>query len=367
LEAVRRWLQDTAAPWLTNRRSRVTHGAALVLGLSTLALTLAGSGGAATDLSYLAYPDDAGTNGGVLRAAAEAAASEEGAEPALAREEAPFYTHEVQAGDTLFAIAEEYGVSVDYLLWNNPELTADPDLLIVGKNLLVPGVEGIVYDVRLGDTVTDIALTYGIDPATIIDYEHNALDAPDSIIEGMVLVLPGGVPPPPPAPEPEPVAEPAPEPAPAADPPPASGPLPAGIVTPPPPPPPAAVIVPSVGYIWPVAGSLNSYFGPRWGSFHKGIDIGAPSGTPVASAASGQVVLATYRDNGYGNYVIVRHDDGSQTLYAHLSAIWVALGQYVNQGDLVGAVGCTGWCTGNHLHFEIIIGGSPVNPLHYLP
>jgi murein DD-endopeptidase MepM/ murein hydrolase activator NlpD len=79
------------------------------------------------------------------------------------------------------------------------------------------------------------------------------------------------------------------------------------------------------------------------------------------------VVLATYRDNGYGNYVIVQHADGSETLYAHMSAIYVAQGQYVNQGDVLGAVGCTGWCTGDHLHFEIHIGGSPVDPLGYLP
>jgi murein DD-endopeptidase MepM/ murein hydrolase activator NlpD len=79
------------------------------------------------------------------------------------------------------------------------------------------------------------------------------------------------------------------------------------------------------------------------------------------------VVLASYSGYGYGYYVIVRHGDGSETLYAHLSAIYVSLGQYVGQGEIIGAVGCTGWCTGPHLHFEVRIGGTPVDPLAYLP
>jgi murein DD-endopeptidase MepM/ murein hydrolase activator NlpD len=143
--------------------------------------------------------------------------------------------------------------------------------------------------------------------------------------------------------------------------------------TPPPVPPvlaqPAAAPLPpaSASFIWPVAGSVNSQFGPRWGGFHSGIDIGAPYGTAVGAAAGGQVVLTVYSDVGFGYHVVIRHDDGSETLYAHLSAIYVGLGQYVAQGEAIGAVGCTGWCTGNHLHFEVHIGGTPVNPLLYLP
>jgi murein DD-endopeptidase MepM/ murein hydrolase activator NlpD len=116
-----------------------------------------------------------------------------------------------------------------------------------------------------------------------------------------------------------------------------------------------------------VAGSVWGGFGPRWGSFHKGIDIGAGAGTAVTAAASGQVVLSTFSNNGYGSYIIVQHADGSQTLYAHLLERYVALGQYVNQGEVIGSVGCSGWCSGNHLHFEVIIGGFVVDPLSYLP
>jgi murein DD-endopeptidase MepM/ murein hydrolase activator NlpD len=123
----------------------------------------------------------------------------------------------------------------------------------------------------------------------------------------------------------------------------------------------------SVSFIWPVAGTLWGGFGPRWGSFHKGIDIGASYGTPIVAAAAGQIVLSTYSDNGYGSYVIVRHGDGSQTLYAHMSERYVTLGQFVSQGETIGAVGCTGWCTGNHVHFEVHIGGAATDPIAYLP
>jgi len=79
------------------------------------------------------------------------------------------------------------------------------------------------------------------------------------------------------------------------------------------------------------------------------------------------VVLVAYGYYGYGNTVIIRHADGKETLYAHLSQIYVRMGQVVDQGETIGAVGCTGWCTGPHLHFEVRVGGVPVNPLNYLP
>jgi murein DD-endopeptidase MepM/ murein hydrolase activator NlpD len=120
--------------------------------------------------------------------------------------------------------------------------------------------------------------------------------------------------------------------------------------------------------MWPVGGSLNDYFGaPRGGgTYHSGLDIGADSGTPIAAAAGGQVVLAS-SGYGYGNYVIVRHDNGYETLYAHLTEIYVAQGQWVAQGEAVGTVGSTGWATGPHLHFEVRVGGATVDPLSYLP
>jgi murein DD-endopeptidase MepM/ murein hydrolase activator NlpD len=275
-----------------------------------------------------------------------------------AAQQPQFVMHMVAEGDSLGSIAERYSVDTQSLIWNNPETGADPDMLLIGEELVVPSVPGIVYDVRLGDTVSDIAARYSIDSSAIVSYAPNKLEAPDFIVEGMVLLLPGGVPPAPP-PAPEVIVEDAPlpeAPAPAPQ-------LPARA-------PPIAVresaAVYSSGFIWPVNGTMWGGFGARWGSFHKGIDVGAAYGTAVVAAGSGQVVLAS-SGGGYGNYIIVRHGNGLETLYAHLSAIYVGIGQYVGQGEVIGAVGCTGWCTGNHLHFEVYVGGAPVNPLLYLP
>ena len=90
-------------------------------------------------------------------------------------------------------------------------------------------------------------------------------------------------------------------------------------------------------------------------------------GASVVAAASGQVVLTTWDDWGLGYYVVIQHDDGSQTLYAHLSDIYVVQGQYVEQGEAIGALGCTGYCTGTHLHFEVLDQGVRRDPLDYLP
>lgn len=120
----------------------------------------------------------------------------------------------------------------------------------------------------------------------------------------------------------------------------------------------------SSGFIWPVSGTLTSGFGPRWGGMHEGIDISAPNGTPVRAAAAGRVIIAGW-SGGYGNLIVIDHGNGIATAYAHLSAIY-ASGGNVSQGQNVGAVGSTGHSTGNHLHFEVRVNGSPVNPLGYL-
>ena len=118
------------------------------------------------------------------------------------------------------------------------------------------------------------------------------------------------------------------------------------------------------GLIWPVNGPITSGFGPRWGSFHEGIDIGAPCGTPIHAAASGTVIYAGWMD-GYGNFVIIDHGNGLATAYGHQSAIYVSGGS-VSQGQTIGAVGSTGHSTGCHLHFEVRVNGNPVDPLGYL-
>jgi murein DD-endopeptidase MepM/ murein hydrolase activator NlpD len=118
--------------------------------------------------------------------------------------------------------------------------------------------------------------------------------------------------------------------------------------------------------IWPVNGPITSPFGPRWGSFHPGIDIGVPSGTPIHAAAAGTVIYCGW-EQGYGNFVVLDNGGNLATAYAHQSSIAVACGQHVDQGAIIGFTGCTGMCYGPHLHFEVRINGSPVDPMGYLP
>ena len=119
------------------------------------------------------------------------------------------------------------------------------------------------------------------------------------------------------------------------------------------------------GLIWPINGTISSGFGPRWGSFHEGLDIAAPTGTPIRAAASGSVRIAGYT-GGYGNYTCIDHGGGLATCYGHQSQIGVSVGQSVAQAQVIGTVGSTGHSTGPHLHFEVRINGQAVDPMGYL-
>ena len=121
----------------------------------------------------------------------------------------------------------------------------------------------------------------------------------------------------------------------------------------------------SAGFIWPTSGTLTSGFGWRWGRMHEGIDIAAPTGTPISAAASGTVIYAGWM-GGYGNLVVIDHGNGLATAYGHQSSIAVGSGTYVSQGQTIGYVGSTGHSTGPHVHFEVRVNGSPVDPLGYL-
>ncbi len=128
----------------------------------------------------------------------------------------------------------------------------------------------------------------------------------------------------------------------------------------------AARGVSTQGFMWPLNGSITSYYGPRWGRMHTGIDIDGTSGQPIVASKAGRVIVAEYY-GGYGNAIVVDHGGGVATLYGHMSSFNASRGQSVSQGAVIGYVGCTGSCTGDHLHFEVRINGSPVNPLDYLP
>jgi len=127
--------------------------------------------------------------------------------------------------------------------------------------------------------------------------------------------------------------------------------------------PPATI---SAGFIWPVKGIVSSSYGYRKGSFHSGIDIAAPRGEKVVAAKAGVVIYSGRWFRGYGNMVIIEHEDHTITLYAHNSSNLAKKNQRVKQGDPIATVGSTGRTRGTHLHFEIRVGNNPVNPLLYL-
>ena len=121
----------------------------------------------------------------------------------------------------------------------------------------------------------------------------------------------------------------------------------------------------SAGLIWPVQGPVTSPFGWRWGRMHEGIDIGVPYGTPIHAAASGTIIYCGW-EGGYGNLTVIDHGNNLATAYGHQSSIAVGCGQQVTQGQVIGYVGSTGHSTGPHLHFEVRVNGSPVDPMGYL-
>jgi murein DD-endopeptidase MepM/ murein hydrolase activator NlpD len=121
------------------------------------------------------------------------------------------------------------------------------------------------------------------------------------------------------------------------------------------------------GFIWPLNGAVTSGYGWRWGRMHNGIDIDGTSGDPIRASKAGTVFFAGYDDNGYGNHVVISHGGGFSSVYAHATTVMTRAGDSVAQGELIATVGCTGSCTGDHLHFEIRVNGSPQDPMRYLP
>jgi peptidoglycan DL-endopeptidase CwlO len=117
--------------------------------------------------------------------------------------------------------------------------------------------------------------------------------------------------------------------------------------------------------IWPVNGPVVSPFGMRWGRLHAGVDIAVPAGTPIRAADSGRVVLLGWT-GGYGNYTCIAHGSSLSTCYAHQSSYATSNGASVSKGQVIGYIGCTGHCFGDHLHFETRVNGSPVDPMGYL-
>ena len=228
-----------------------------------------------------------------------------------------------------------------------------------------PEVVGVVHLVRRGETVYRIARAYGVDQADLL--EVNGIVDPRQVATGTELFIPGASR----VVDLEEVTGNAP-PRPAASPPPPAGGRPSGSPPAPAPgatapPPPAPVPGARGGTLaWPLKGVLYGRYGVRSGRRHDGIDLAAPEGSVIGAAAAGTVIFAG-EQAGYGAIVILRHDDGLVTLYAHCSAVLVDEGARVGRGQPIAKVGQTGRTSGPHLHFEVREGTRPRNPLLFLP
>ncbi|MDZ7843447.1 MAG: M23 family metallopeptidase [Anaerolineales bacterium] len=267
-------------------------------------------------------------------------------------------TYVVQPGDSVFQIAEEFGLKPETILWGNYQTLADnPHRLRPGQKLNILPVNGTYHEWSKGESFSRVAEYYGVDPLTIVEWPGNpfdiySFDITDPQIEpGTMLIVPGG------ARELVDYGPPAitrDNPAIAST----YGPGHCGTVYQ------GAV---GVGvFIWPTTERWVSGYDYNPGANHPAIDIAGSIGNPVWAADNGVVVYAGWSNYGYGNLVVIDHGNGWQTLYAHLNSISVGCGQSVNQGQAVGGLGTTGNSSGAHLHFEMIYNASKVNPWNFL-
>lgn len=230
-------------------------------------------------------------------------------------------TYVVQEGDTLSQIAETFDVSMNTIKWENGMAK---DTIHPGKSLDILPVTGIRHTIQKGDTFAYIAKKYDVETEDITVFNH--IDA-TKLIPGNKIMIPNGV-------KPAVVAKTRST---------SSGSKAA----------PASSSASNGYYDRPSDLPITSTFGPRWGRYHYGIDFGGKEGSPTYATAAGTVAKIGC-GSGYGKCLIIQHDNGTQSLYAHSSKILVSAGQKVSQGQKIAEVGSTGNVTGAHLHFEII-------------
>lgn len=238
-------------------------------------------------------------------------------------------TYKAVKGDTLSTIAQKFGISSDTIRWEN-DLTSDD--VAIGQELQIPPVTGIVIKVQEGETIQSIAKKYKTDAQKIVNFPFNDFTDLEtfSLNVGQTLVVPDGVQPQAPA-----IAFTAPT----------------FISTP----------MGSGRLLWPTAGIVTQY--PVW--YHMAFDIANPSAPGVMAADNGIVVYIGFDRYGYGNHVIIDHGGGLSTLYGHLTAYYVNVGDRVSRGQVIGKMGSTGRSTGTHLHFETRINNVAVNPTQF--
>ncbi len=247
--------------------------------------------------------------------------------------------YKVEKGDTISTIAQKFGISTDTVKWAN-NLT-NVNQVKPGDTLKILPVTGISHTVKSGDTLESIAKKYQAEAQAILDFPFNDIPDDFSLKIGQVIIVPDGV-----KEEAKIIRRPQPQYI-------AQGPT------------SSVFSAPGGGnFVWPASSQgISQYF--AW--YHPGIDLPNRSAPPVSAAAGGTIVIAGWPDNfGYGNRVVIDHGNGYRSLYAHLSNIYVSVGETVSRGQVIGQMGSTGRSTGTHLHFEIHYRGVPVNPLSIL-
>ncbi len=256
------------------------------------------------------------------------------------RSEIIYYT--VASGDTVSGMANKFKISVNTILWSN-NLTAF-SLIRPGDKLIILPVSGTVYNIKSGDTVGRIALRFGVEENSIFQY-NNIKSAGDLKI-GQTIIIPGG----------KKISDTVAVKTTTTS---RSGNAVAVI---------EKLINPkkapnsSTSMTWPTEGHrISQYYSWR----HTGLDIANKVGTPLYAAESGTVEFAGW-SNGYGNNVVINHGGGKKTRYAHASKLYVKVGEEVDRGEQIAAMGSTGWSTGSHIHFEVIVNGVKYNPLNYI-
>jgi murein DD-endopeptidase MepM/ murein hydrolase activator NlpD len=269
--------------------------------------------------------------------------------PTRPRSEAVNY--EVELGDAVFSIAKKYNISPETLLWSNYDvLKDDPHSLSPGQILRIPPTNGILYEWGDGDSLERVAADFKADVDDILNWSGNQLDLTNPEVDpGEVIMIPGGqrefqqwvVPT-------YAVGRSG-----------TNSSLPGGCeVT-------GGGFFGGGFFVWPADNHYLS--GNDFWSGHLAIDIAAGTGAPLYAADSGVVVFAGWDSNGYGNVVMIDHQNGYHTLYAHLSSITTYCGASVWQGSVIGYAGSTGNSTGPHLHFEVRYLGGFLNPWTVLP
>lgn len=243
-------------------------------------------------------------------------------------------TYTVQPGDTVQGIAITYGLQDTTLMWCNPAVEDMPDFLRIGQQVVIPPIDGVCHTVKEGDTLESIAGKYKVDVPAITGVSYNNLQPPNYKIEpGTRLIVSGGEKPY----VPKIVTA-------------YTGPVPEGAR--------------GTGlFQWPATGTLTQYY--WWG--HRAIDIAAYTGAPLYAADGGFVSFAGWTDVGFGYLLVIDHANGFATFYGHCSGFYVSVGEKVERGQLVAAMGSTGNSTGPHVHFEIRSGNTQLNPRAYLP